>query len=92
MEVYERVKDDQMGAMGSTRYIVYQAKIWQDNTLTDSICIIVSIVPMDRKVFGCENRSIGKVILLSFHLYKEHPKRSPYVISVIILVRTIPRI
>jgi hypothetical protein len=41
-------------------------------------------------VFRCE--TIGKVILLSFHPYKERPKQSPYVISVMILVWTIPGI
>jgi hypothetical protein len=40
-------------------------------------------------VFGHETSSIGKVIFLDFHPYKEHPKRSPYVISVMILVRTV---
>jgi hypothetical protein len=43
-------------------------------------------------VFRRETRSIGKVILLSFHPYKERPKRSSYVISVMILVRTVPEI
>jgi hypothetical protein len=36
--------------------------------------------------------SIGKLILLDFHPYKEHPKRSWYVIWVMILVSTIPGI
>jgi hypothetical protein len=43
-------------------------------------------------VFKRETRSIGKAILLSFHPYKEHPKQSPYVISVMILVQTVPEI
>jgi hypothetical protein len=42
--------------------------------------------------FQCEIRSIGKIIVLSFHPYKARPKRSPYVISVMILVRTVPGI
>jgi hypothetical protein len=41
-------------------------------------------------VFGRETRSIVNVILLSFLPYKERPKRSPYVISVMILVWAIP--
>jgi hypothetical protein len=41
-------------------------------------------------LFGRDTRSIGKVILLSFHPYKERPKRSPYMILVMILVRTVP--
>jgi hypothetical protein len=40
-------------------------------------------------VFGRETRSIGKVILIAFHPYKERPKRSPYAILVIILVWTV---
>jgi hypothetical protein len=48
--------------------------------------------PWNKMVFGHETRSIGKVILLSFHPYKECPKRSLYVISVMILVWTIPGI
>jgi hypothetical protein len=43
-------------------------------------------------VFGRETRSIGKVIILSFHPHKERPKWSSYVISVIILVWTVPGI
>jgi hypothetical protein len=103
MEIYERVEDDQRGArvmlqpkemplLGSTQYIAHQAKIWQDNTLTYSMCLIVSTFPWSKKAFGRETRSIGKVILLSLHPYKEHPKRSPYVISTMILVRIVPRI
>jgi hypothetical protein len=57
----------------------------QDNTLF--LCL-----PWNRTVFRHETRSFGKVILLSFHPYKEHPKWSPYVISVMILVRTVPEI
>jgi hypothetical protein len=41
-------------------------------------------------VFGRESRSIGTVILLSFHPHKERPKQSRYVISVMILVQTVP--
>jgi hypothetical protein len=103
MEIYERVEDDQRGArvmlqpkdtplLGSTRYIAHQAKIWQDNTMTYSMHLIVSMFPWTKKAFGRETRSIGKVIILSFHPYKEHPKQSPYVISTMIFVRTIPRI
>jgi hypothetical protein len=58
IELYERVEDDQSGAgvvlqpedapqLGSTRYIVHQAKIWQDNTLTDSVHLIVLAFPME---------------------------------------------
>jgi hypothetical protein len=43
-------------------------------------------------VFGCETSSIEKVIILDFHLYKERPKGSPYVILMIILVQTDPGI
>jgi hypothetical protein len=43
-------------------------------------------------VFGRETGSIRNVILLSFHPYKERPKHSPYVISVMILVRIVPEI
>jgi hypothetical protein len=44
------------------------------------------------KVFGRDTNSIEKVILLAFYLYKERPKRSPYVIPVMILARTSPGI
>jgi hypothetical protein len=58
MEVYERGEDDQRGAgvvfqpydtplLGSTRYIAHQAKIWQDNNLTDSVRLIVLTFPME---------------------------------------------
>jgi hypothetical protein len=43
-------------------------------------------------VLGCETISIGNVILLDFHPYKERPKQSLYVISVMILVQTAPEI
>jgi hypothetical protein len=57
MVVFEMVEDHQKGVavvlqprdtplLGSTRYIAHQAKIWQDNTLTDYICLIVLMIPM----------------------------------------------
>jgi hypothetical protein len=33
--------------LGSTQYIAHQAKIWQDNTLIDYVCLIVSSFPME---------------------------------------------
>jgi hypothetical protein len=58
MEIYERVEDDRRGAgvmlqrydaplLGSTRYKAHQAKIWQDNILTDSVHLIVLTFPME---------------------------------------------
>jgi hypothetical protein len=58
MEIYERAEYDQRGAgvvlqpwdvllLGATRYIAHHAKIWQDNTLTDSVCLIVSMFSME---------------------------------------------
>jgi hypothetical protein len=58
MEVYERVDDNQRGAgvmlqpydaplLGSTRYITHQTKIWEDHTLTDSVCLIVLTFSME---------------------------------------------
>jgi hypothetical protein len=43
-------------------------------------------------VFGHETSSIGKDILLAFYPYKECPKQSPYVISMMILMWTAPEI
>jgi hypothetical protein len=60
--------------------------------MTDSVRRIVSTFLWTQKEFGYETSSIGKLILLSFHPYKERPKRSWYVIWATILVRTVPGI
>ncbi len=60
--------------------------------LADSDASLFRRFPWSRKAFGCETISNGYFILLSFHLYKERPKRSWYVIWVMILVWSIPKI
>jgi hypothetical protein len=64
----------------------------EENDVVVWTCSHFPPVDMFEHVFGHESRSIRKVILLSFYPYKERPKRSPYVISVMILVRIVPEI
>jgi hypothetical protein len=50
--VYERGEDNQDVVRVITNprtcpYIAHQAKIWQDNTLTDFVCLIVSTFSME---------------------------------------------
>ena len=46
--------------------------------------------PLTLVEFGCETRSIGKVMKLSFRAYEERPNPSPYATWATVLVQTVP--
>jgi len=47
-------------------------------------------VPSTPKEFGPETGAIGSSLKLSFHPYKERPKRTPYATCASFLVRAAP--
>ena len=59
---------------------------------TDSVCELVQMIFVDPDELGPQTRAIGKVFLLAFCTYLEHPNLSPYATWASILVLTAPRL
>ena len=72
------------------RYTGERPKRLCRSSLTYSGHSLYLTIPVDSNEFGPQTSAVGCSLKLSFHPYKEHPKRTPYVAWASILVRAAP--